>query len=837
MTPATRFMSAAATVQPYPWQEPDIAALAEMLTRWDVALDSSDPGTGKTWKTCFLARMLGLDIAVVCPKAILRVWEEVAAKVGVRVTHVTNYEKLRIGKTPLGKWASKRKFQWTLPANCLLVIDEVHRAKGADTQNCRMVMAIRDCGVKALLLSATAAQNPLEMKALGYLLGLHNGRDFLHWCKDNGCRKGYFGGYEYAGGPEGLTRIWASMRSRTVRTRVADLGDAFPANRIETLPLETGEADAIDRAILEELNELASGAETELVAGLRARQKAEYLKAKAIGQLAEDLVAEGRSVAIFVCFRETLRALEPVATKLNGEDVPCRIQGGQSEDERQAAIDAFQQDRARVILCMIQAGGVGLSLHDVNGTFPRVALICPTFSATDLRQSLGRIHRAGAKSAAQQFIVFAAGTIEETVRSRVEGKLANIDLLNDGDLAYLSPEKSSENLRRFSEPLRRDPVEGHAPEPFEVMSTTTSSPAPERPHAPLSPSGLANVERCPGFQRDNHAEIHPVTLRGTAMHDAAETGDTSSLSLPESECVQLVDAFTTHLQEGRPNALIQTEVKLETRFPEIWGYCDWLLVEGRKGIIVDYKFGYKLVEEPENNPQAVAYTLGLFLREPQVEEIEFYFLIPRCDAILHHVFRRADLPWMELRLETIRARWLDPDKSYHPQPNLCEYCGFRAKCPALMNKALPLAAKYQGDQYPLPVEVHSSAITDPLDMAKALKLASLLDKWVESVKRHALAMRLEQGIEITGYELAERAGRRSVTNLLAAWDIAQDAGVPLDDFLQACDVSLPKLEDLYASKAPTRKKAEWKRLLADRLTDREAITSGAPVRYLKQINN
>ena len=51
---------------------------------------------------------------------------------------------------------------------------------------------------------------------------------------------------------------------------------------------------------------------------------------------------------------------------------------------------------------MTQAGGTGLSLHDVNGEHPRVSLISPSFSAIDLKQALGRIHRAGAKSPAVQ---------------------------------------------------------------------------------------------------------------------------------------------------------------------------------------------------------------------------------------------------------------------------------------------------------------------------------------------------------------------------------------------------------------------------------------------------
>ena len=88
------------------------------------------------------------------------------------------------------------------------------------------------------------------------------------------------------------------------------------------------------------------------------------------------------------------------------------IRGGQSTEERQREGDLFQSNEARICVCMIQAGGVGLSLHDEHGGYPRVSLISPSFSAVEVRQTLGRIHRAGGKSPAIQKIGFAAKTVE-----------------------------------------------------------------------------------------------------------------------------------------------------------------------------------------------------------------------------------------------------------------------------------------------------------------------------------------------------------------------------------------------------------------------------------------
>ena len=97
-------------------------------------------------------------------------------------------------------------------------------------------------------------------------------------------------------------------------------------------------------------------------------------------------------------------------------------------------IDMFQSDQARVCISMIQAGGTGLSLHDVTGEHPRVSLISPTFSAIELRQTLGRVHRAGGKSKSVQKIVFAANTVEDQVCRAVRRKLNNLDMINDGEL-------------------------------------------------------------------------------------------------------------------------------------------------------------------------------------------------------------------------------------------------------------------------------------------------------------------------------------------------------------------------------------------------------------------
>lgn len=431
---------------PRSYQIPSVERLAQILPRFGSALDGSDTGVGKTFVAAFTAKRLGWPVAVVCPKAVIPSWESALEQVGVRAIFVQNVERLRANKKYLVK-GEKKNWVWQLPERCLLIFDECHRHAGEDTASAHILKAAPK---PVLMLSATCADSPIKLRAIGHQLGLVSWNDWYMWCFRNGCRKNVpFGGLKFVGGDEVLERLHQQIfGERGVRIRIADLGDAFPANSVEAVPIPVDEADALDHKYLAALEALEAEAPNSAVLLLRARQKSEFLKIPAIVEMAEDLLEEGKSVAIFVCFRDTLDRL--------AEDFPqaALIYGEQDADEREQAIAAFQSNAKRLIVATIQAGGVGVSLHDLQGGHPRVSLICPTYSAVDLKQALGRIHRNGAKTPCLQRILFAAGTVEERVRRKVQKKIDRIDTLNDGDL---SPHETPHQHPHSSDPTQARP--------------------------------------------------------------------------------------------------------------------------------------------------------------------------------------------------------------------------------------------------------------------------------------------------------------------------------------------------------------------------------------------
>ena len=424
----------------FDWQLGHAKVLMTSLLRNGYAKDGSDTGTGKTFVALYVAKKMGLVPFVLCPKSVVPSWKDTMLGFGYEPDehHVYNYEKMIRGTNEFydGK-------KWLLnPKKALVIFDEDHRCKGAKSKNAKMMIAAKRAGLKILCLGATSCTNPTEMRALGYVLDLHDDKGWWRWSLRNGCKRGLFGGLEFKGSKAALKRLHDHIYKsgiRGSRIKIADLPPgAFPNSNIIAQGYDISarsDIDLIYNDLKSELEALEAKKHTDtdnpLVAQLRARQEIELLKVPLFEELARDAYDSGNSVAIFVNFRETMEVL---LRRLAGLCEIRMIHGSQSGSERELQCLGFQNDVARVMICTIQAGGTGLSLHDLNGKFPRVSLISPTYSAIDFRQCLGRIHRAGAKSPAVQKIVFASGTVEMRVCKLVKRKLDNLDLINDDEL-------------------------------------------------------------------------------------------------------------------------------------------------------------------------------------------------------------------------------------------------------------------------------------------------------------------------------------------------------------------------------------------------------------------
>lgn len=428
------------------------------------AWDCSQTGTGKTFQALAAALATGREVCVLCPLSVIGTfptfgrkgsgWKGAFAHFGQHAKFIMNYEALKTGRR---EWVAKHAkmgargkkivwFEWNEKLlkrdDVIFILDESHVCKAEDSLNSGLARALIRQKYHVIFVSATLAQNPSHMKASGLAVGLYSGRTGLTWDmfkQDYGIDQDG----KFIGGPAGryhmtrINKIWFPRRGG--RTRISDLGDRFPETQIIAEAFETGETKAIQDAYkkaemeIEEMERAGSlreqqGFMARAAIWMKAFQAGERLKVPSLVAKVQDEVEAGHSVALFVNFSDVR---EELGRRLR---TTCMIHGGQTPDARNRCIADFQADKARVIICQIAAGGVGVSLHDENGDYPRLAIIMPNPNAVLMKQALGRVHRAGGKSRSRQIIFFAAGTLEEKVCDSVRDKVGNIDSLTDGDL-------------------------------------------------------------------------------------------------------------------------------------------------------------------------------------------------------------------------------------------------------------------------------------------------------------------------------------------------------------------------------------------------------------------
>lgn len=468
-----------------PHQEANVATLLAALKTYGGALDASDTGTGKTYTVLALCKRLNARPAIVTRLCLIPSWQKAAAAIGVEPLFVTNYEQCKSAKFPWGTPVYKTvpakddkpetrvlyDYQWKIDVpRVIFVWDEAQALRDRTSGNSIIALAAFKRW-KTVLLSATPFQTPMEAGVVGQVTRLFSENKFFSWMLQNGVRKNQYGRFAFIGDiPDGTRQPPGTNKARGLqfmegvhrqlfpargcRTRHEDIPD-FPETVLCAESIETGEADAITDAYLADIAELrlrdharaAQDVDPEfhdlvdplpIVQMLRARQEAEVLKCSAIAEMARLAAEKGNKVAIFVNFDASIDIL--------ADYLKCRylIRGDGSTRRpkpklgpvllREQAIIEFQSNRADFIIVNIRAGGVGLNLHDPEGKVPREALISPPYSAVDLKQVIGRVHRTGGAHSIQR-ILFAARTIEEKVMARVQARLDNIDALTDGDLA------------------------------------------------------------------------------------------------------------------------------------------------------------------------------------------------------------------------------------------------------------------------------------------------------------------------------------------------------------------------------------------------------------------
>ena len=415
-----------------PYQQQHAKSLINILGKNKRVLDASKMGLGKTYCNVAVCVELKLIPFIVCPKTVMENWLNVLEYFGCGYYGITSYESLQhlkywdsdgkrevltfIGKTEDGYEAYENE----MPNDMVIIYDEVHKCKNINTHNGTILHALTKTNVRIAMLSGTVADQPVYFVLVGLVLKLYSdytkGHEWIIKKSKLTSSENYMLGFHKILYPHYASKINEDI-----------VKNLYPECEISAKCYNMDTSDEIE----ENYNKLKQAMKSKdkksiMSEYIKTNHANDILKMPTIVSETKLNIASGNSVVIFVNYTDCLLSLSELL------DTKCLVYGEQTIEERYKNIKDFQQDRERIIICNIKCGSNGISLHDLNGTYPRVSLLMPTWSVTDLIQALGRIYRIGVKTKTKQIIIFSNSENEKYIQENIKDKLNNISLLNNG---------------------------------------------------------------------------------------------------------------------------------------------------------------------------------------------------------------------------------------------------------------------------------------------------------------------------------------------------------------------------------------------------------------------
>lgn len=314
-----------------------------------------------------------------------------------------------------------------------IIVDEAHRIQEPKTKHTRAIWAVGKGVEFAYCLTGTAMTSSPDN--LWGALHLMHPESFSNKGKyiDRYCDLGYnpFGGMVVKGlNPETkdelLTIIDPYLRRVSKKAVLKDLPDKTYAKRyIPMTAVQKKQYDQMKKGMLAELkpasymvvdntltkvmrlDQMASAAMEEDGQG-GYRMTTPSNKVAGLLELLDDM--DGKPLVVFSASRQLIEITKPALDK--ADITWSEVVGGQTPDQRQKAVNDFQDGKVRVILCITGVGAEGLTLTRAD----TLCFMLRPWKMSQSKQSEDRIHRIGAEVHEKITIIdlITPGTIDET---------------------------------------------------------------------------------------------------------------------------------------------------------------------------------------------------------------------------------------------------------------------------------------------------------------------------------------------------------------------------------------------------------------------------------------
>ena len=430
-------------IQPYPYQLKGIARGLQ-LKRF---MNCDEPGLGKTLQSIATINLAdAFPCLVVCPSSLkinwLREWEKFTDKkamiltdkvrdtwtfffqTGMHQVFIVNYESLKkyfVQRIKKAEGWTLRDVEFRNSINLFksVIIDESHRCKSASTQQAKFCKGI--CTGKEWVIELTGTPVVNRPKDLIPQLAILD-------------RMNDFGGYKpfvdrYCSGQREASNLrelnfnlWKYCMFRREKSLVlTDLPDKIRqvntceiTNRKEYMDAERDLIMYLQKYKDADDDKIAKAMRGEVMVRINIlRQISARGKVRDVIEFVKDFRENGKKIILFCSLHEVVDQLKryfPTAVSVTGRD---------SQDEKQRAVDAFQNSpKADIIICSIKAAGVGLTLTASSN----VAFVEFPWTYADCCQCEDRAHRIGQKDSVTCYYFLGRRTIDEKVHRIIQEK-------------------------------------------------------------------------------------------------------------------------------------------------------------------------------------------------------------------------------------------------------------------------------------------------------------------------------------------------------------------------------------------------------------------------------
>ena len=430
-------------IQPYPYQLKGIARGLQ-LKRF---MNCDEPGLGKTLQSIATINLAdAFPCLVVCPSSLkinwLREWEKFTDKkamiltdkvrdtwtfffqTGMHQVFIVNYESLKkyfVQRIKKAEGWTLRDVEFRNSINLFksVIIDESHRCKSASTQQAKFCKGI--CTGKEWVIELTGTPVVNRPKDLIPQLAI------LDRMNDFGGYKPFVDRYcsrqrEASNLRELNFNLWKYCMFRREKSLVlTDLPDKIRqvntceiTNRKEYMDAERDLIMYLQKYKDADDDKIAKAMRGEVMVRINIlRQISARGKVRDVIEFVKDFRENGKKIILFCSLHEVVDQLKryfPTAVSVTGRD---------SQDEKQRAVDAFQNNpKADIIICSIKAAGVGLTLTASSN----VAFVEFPWTYADCCQCEDRAHRIGQKDSVTCYYFLGRRTIDEKVYRIIQEK-------------------------------------------------------------------------------------------------------------------------------------------------------------------------------------------------------------------------------------------------------------------------------------------------------------------------------------------------------------------------------------------------------------------------------